>query len=152
MISSVAEPAVQLHDEQATAKLAEKLAPMLYAGVTIGLSGSLGAGKTTFVRYLLAALGSADPVSSPTYVLEHEYHSDRFSVSHWDLYRCAELPQELYEPPSGHQVRLIEWFERFGDELGALDLTLRFSLLCDHVRTVSCGGLAQDIVRHLSAP
>lgn len=85
-------------------------------GVTLVLTGDLGAGKTTFVKYLAEAF-SMDPadVSSPTYVLERVYTNKLRTLSHWDLYRLQGLPEELYEEPGERTVRLIEWGERFKD-------------------------------------
>lgn len=83
------------------------------------LSGPLGAGKTTFVRFLVqAAGGNVREVSSPSYVLEHRYRCGAdLVVSHWDLYRLGALPEELREPPLPGVLRCIEWPDRF-PELG----------------------------------
>ena len=58
-----------LADENATAALAQRLVPCLAPGWVIHLVGPLGAGKTTFVRAMLRALGHTGPVKSPTYGL-----------------------------------------------------------------------------------
>ena len=47
------------------------MAPFLRAGDVVLLVGSLGAGKTTFVQGVVAALGGRDPVTSPTFTLAH---------------------------------------------------------------------------------
>ena len=57
----------------ATASAARSLAPLLKQGDVIGLSGDLGAGKTTFVQYLASALGVEEPVLSPTFNLLLSY-------------------------------------------------------------------------------
>jgi tRNA threonylcarbamoyladenosine biosynthesis protein TsaE len=92
-------------------------------------SGDLGAGKTTLIRALVAALGCTDPVSSPTYVLQHLYpchHEAVNQVEHWDLYRTPMLPEELlHEAPPG-TLRLVEWGEKFDDlnHAGRVTLTI----------------------------
>ena len=53
----------------ATQALAALLAPHLVAGDVVALCGELGSGKTTFARALINALGSAEPVPSPTFTL-----------------------------------------------------------------------------------
>lgn len=115
--------------EQDTARIAEALAPALRGGLVVGLSGDLGAGKTTFVRYLIAAAGGdTRAVSSPTYTLQHEYPlPSGLTVEHWDLYRLTVLPMELEESPSRATVRLIEWPEKCPEVLPYLTCHMRFS-------------------------
>jgi len=109
-------------------------------GITIGFFGELGAGKTTFIRYLCQALKVAEPVSSPSYVLEHRYLApDGVTIEHWDLYRTKVVPDELFEPPHKDTLRLIEWAERLTPEIG-LDCSLKLILEADGSRilSVSC--------------
>jgi tRNA threonylcarbamoyladenosine biosynthesis protein TsaE len=92
-------------------------------------TGDLGAGKTTFIRALVAALGCTDPVSSPTYVLQHLYscyHGDIEQVEHWDLYRTPVLPEELLHEASSGTLRFVEWGEKFDDlnYAGRVSLTI----------------------------
>ena len=74
--------------EDETHAVARVLAATLAAGDVVLLSGSLGAGKTAFVRGMAAGLG-IDPgeVSSPTFTLVHEYRGGRLILYHADLYR-----------------------------------------------------------------
>lgn len=100
-------------DEDSVALFAGFFARVVEVPSTIGFSGDLGAGKTTFIRSLCAALGSTTPVSSPTYVLSFEYPTSTGQIiEHWDLYRVYDLIPELLEPPSRGTIRLIEWPER----------------------------------------
>lgn len=99
-------------------------------GVTLILSGELAAGKTTFVS-MIAKLYGADirEVASPTYVLQKIYNcTDGAVLSHWDLYRAAVTPDEFFESPSQNEVRLVEWGEKFRDEL-EYDGTISFELM-----------------------
>jgi tRNA threonylcarbamoyladenosine biosynthesis protein TsaE len=90
------------------------LANEIEGGKTLGLCGQLGAGKTTFVRYLMRQLESPDSVSSPTYVLEQEYRTVKgFNVEHWDLYRLGSAPMELFEQPGANTLRIVEWIDKF---------------------------------------
>jgi tRNA threonylcarbamoyladenosine biosynthesis protein TsaE len=77
------------------------LADRLRAGDVVLLEGDLAAGKTTFVRGLVDGLGgSADAVSSPTFVLHQSYDcasTDITVVHHVDLYRLAEDLNDLRE-------------------------------------------------------
>lgn len=128
-IAETSEDTFCCSDEESVADFAQHLARVISAPSTIGFSGDLGAGKTTLIRSLCAALGSTVPVSSPTYVLSFEYPTTAGSlIEHWDLYRVHDLIPELLEPPSERTIRLIEWPERmtsWGDSPDML-LTLAF--------------------------
>ena len=66
---------LELRGLPATERLAESVAAVLRRGDVIGLDGDLGAGKTTFVRYLARALGVTTPVTSPTFTLANTYEA-----------------------------------------------------------------------------
>lgn len=125
-----------LRDAAATRAFGARLAAALRdSGVSspllVGLSGELGAGKTTLVGGLLAALGHAGPARSPTYSLVEPYRLAGRDVCHCDLYRLRD-PDELEDLGlrdlmlSG-SVLLVEWPERAGGRLRAADLTLRLA-------------------------
>jgi tRNA threonylcarbamoyl adenosine modification protein YjeE len=92
---------------------AAEFARGLRAGDAVGLSGPLGAGKTTFIRAAVKALHGADPVSSPTFTFWHRYAGDP-PVDHLDLYRIddpAELTElGLEEAFDGTSVVFVEWW------------------------------------------
>ena len=80
------------------------------------LLGDLGAGKTTFTKGLLDALGHRGSVKSPTYTLLEPYELDLSQVFHFDLYRIND-PLELDflgfdEILDGPGLKLIEWADR----------------------------------------
>lgn len=107
--------------ERAGAALAVHLAP----GDAVLVSGELGAGKTTFVRGALRALGVREAVTSPTFVVGHLYDTVAGRLAHLDLYRLAGLDAEdpgLLEPYFGPDViSFVEWPERaHGDDLAGL--------------------------------
>ena len=79
-----------------TDRLAATLAPLLRPGDVIALAGNLGAGKTHFTRALASALGnSPDSVSSPTFVLLHQYLDGHLPIYHFDTYRLGDLDEFL---------------------------------------------------------
>jgi len=68
-------PTIELPDEDATARLAARLAALARPGDVIALNGELGAGKTSFARAFIRARGADEDVPSPTFTL-----ADRKSV------------------------------------------------------------------------
>ena len=61
------------HSAQETEAAARTFAAQLRPGAFLAMYGDLGAGKTCFIRGLAAGLGCADPVSSPTFAIVHDY-------------------------------------------------------------------------------
>jgi tRNA threonylcarbamoyladenosine biosynthesis protein TsaE len=132
----VREPGLQLTAASAeeTRAVGARLARAILAAdlrdpFLVGLSGELGAGKTTLVGGLLAALGHAGPARSPTYSLIESYRLAGRELHHCDLYRLRD-PQELEDLGlrdllTGPSVLLVEWPERAGDRLRDPDLQLR---------------------------
>ena len=82
------------HGPEATERAGADLAAQLEPGDVVLVSGELGAGKTTFVRGALRALGVAGSVTSPTFVVGHAYDGAAGPVSHLDLYRLAGMGDE----------------------------------------------------------
>ena len=106
----------------ATIDLGRELAGRFGQGDLLALTGDLGAGKTVLVRGLAVGWGVADEriVSSPTFVLIHEYEG-RTPIYHIDLYRMAAPQAELAGLGLGEMladgVVAIEWADRIADAL-----------------------------------
>ena len=107
--------AVSSTGPEATELAGADLAARLRPGDVVLVSGELGAGKTTFVRGALRALGVAGPVTSPTFVVGHAYDGAAGPVSHLDLYRLAGMADEdpgLLEPFFAPEaISFVEWPE-----------------------------------------
>ncbi len=108
---------VLLPDEGATEALATRLAaamPRRTAGLTLLLRGDLGAGKSTFARALIRALGHSGAVPSPTYTLVEPYDLPGGMIYHIDLYRISSEDELRYlgwtELDEG--FRIVEWPDR----------------------------------------
>ena len=116
-------------DAAATVALGARVAAHCVPGTRIHLDGELGAGKTTFVRGFLQALGHEDKVRSPSYTLVESYQTASGPVFHFDLYRL-KTAEELegmgfrdYFDGSG--ICLVEWAQRAESLLGIPDLQVR---------------------------
>ncbi len=133
-----------------TEQVAEQLVHCLQPDTLILLYGTLGAGKTTFVRGLARALGITEPIRSPTFTLVHEYTIQHpptlkgLPLFHLDLYRIEEPHQlaplgieELFELGG---VVVVEWGERLEgfpyEGLVAQCWRLEFEINPDSTRTI----------------
>ena len=120
-----------LVDEPALVAVAQQLAEQVGTGGVIHLRGDLGAGKTTFARALLGALGVGARVKSPTYSLIESYAAGELAIHHLDLYRVAAAEElewlGLADLASDRYLILIEWPERAGAALPPADLIVHLA-------------------------
>jgi len=128
-------------DEAAVQELAARFARTLQPPAVIFLRGDLGAGKTTFARAYIHALGYPGYVKSPTYGLLEIYRVEGRVILHLDLYRI-EHPEELEYLAIRDQfddstVLLVEWPDRGEGCLPAPDLVLDFAE-GDTTRFIDC--------------
>lgn len=102
-------------DEQETARIAADYASDLAPGDLVLVTGEVGAGKSTFVRAALRALGVEGPIPSPTFTIGRAYRG-RLPLSHLDLYRLdlpdAEVPDLLDEYLRPDGLAFVEWPDR----------------------------------------
>lgn len=105
-------------DEAALFAKAAELSNTVETPCLISLSGELGAGKTTFARAFIQALGYSGAVKSPTYTLLETYQAGGLEIAHFDLYRLED-PEELHalayrDVIAGADVVLVEWADKGG--------------------------------------
>ena len=125
----------------------------------IELHGPLGAGKTTFVRHLLQALGITGAIKSPTYALMEPYRAgaDRggFEIAHFDFYRFDDAQEwedagfrEIFASPG---LKLVEWPEKAAGLLPRCDLRIDIAPRSDgdarDVRFAALSGPGEDLLR-----
>lgn len=124
-----------LQNENETEEIAAKLAGKLEAPAVVFLEGQLGAGKTTFVRGFLRALGHQGRVKSPTFTLVETYEVANNHIAHFDLYRLKN-PSELemmgcrdyFEADS---ICLVEWASMAGGYLPAPTVLCKLTVPSD---------------------
>ena len=128
-------------DEAACAQHAARLAthPAL-ANAFIELHGGLGAGKTTFTRHLLRALGVQGRIKSPTFAVLESYALPALLISHFDFYRFSNPREwadagfrELFAAPG---LKIAEWPENAAGMLPVADLRLHIDVMADDSRSV----------------
>jgi tRNA threonylcarbamoyladenosine biosynthesis protein TsaE len=144
-------------DEAACAAFASRLAshPRLWPSTFIALDGPLGAGKTTFVRHLLRALGVAGRIKSPTFAVLEPYEVGSKAISHFDFYRFGDPREweeagfrELFAAPG---LKLAEWPDRAAPALPMPDWRLHIEPLDNDARQVTVHALTPLGVELLDA-
>jgi len=125
-----------------TCELGEKLGRLISQGITISLTGDLGAGKTTFVQGLAKGLGVPDSfyVTSPSYTIINEYPG-RVDLCHMDLYRLGSREELEYigfdEIISQDKVIIIEWPNIIEQDLMSFNLDIIIKVDEDFNRKIS---------------
>ena len=106
------------------------------------LNGEMGAGKTTFTRYLGAFLGITDQVSSPSFGIIHEYKSTLCpKIFHFDFYRINN-ENEAYDIGADEYIEsgnlcLIEWFEKIPSLLPSEYLSIEIKVVNSTFRKIT---------------
>lgn len=124
----------KLNNELAMEQLGGALARCVgSAGLIVYLNGDLGAGKTTFVRGFLRALGVLHTVKSPTYTLVEPYETEQTRIYHFDLYRLNESDEleaiGIRDYFHDGAICLVEWPQKGESLLPLPDLTLDIQIM-----------------------
>ncbi|RKE43492.1 tRNA (adenosine(37)-N6)-threonylcarbamoyltransferase complex ATPase subunit type 1 TsaE [Sphingobacterium detergens] len=105
------------------------------------LYGAMGAGKTTFIKYLCEQLGVKDSTSSPTFSIVNEYDSDNGPIYHFDFYRIKD-EQEAFD--FGYEEYFysgaycfIEWPEKIPNLLPEEAKEIHISIIDAATRKIS---------------
>ncbi|HNJ84038.1 MAG TPA: tRNA (adenosine(37)-N6)-threonylcarbamoyltransferase complex ATPase subunit type 1 TsaE [Piscinibacter sp.] len=107
----------------------------------VELHGPLGAGKTTFARHLLRALGVAGRVKSPTYAVMEPYELEDGMVWHFDFYRFNDAQEwedaGFRDVFASRGLKLAEWPEKAEGLLPCPDLRIAIEPLANEARRVT---------------
>lgn len=139
-----------------TESLGRALSRLLQGGHVLALMGELGAGKTTFVRGIMAGLGAPQSsVSSPTFTFLHQYQA-RLPVIHIDFYRLRSLDEAeaigISDCFHDDTVTAIEWADRFPSLLPHDHFVVRFTHLTPSSRAVrfeAQGPRSRSLLTHI---
>jgi tRNA threonylcarbamoyladenosine biosynthesis protein TsaE len=137
-----------------TRRMGMRLGGLLRPADVVGLSGDLGAGKTTFVQGLASGWGSLDTVTSPTFVLVNMYRrptgTERTPAAasllyHLDAYRLAGTPEQIQaqmidldlDTMLATGVLVVEWAERVQEVLPDGKLTVSMKWVDENQRDLT---------------
>jgi tRNA threonylcarbamoyladenosine biosynthesis protein TsaE len=134
------------YQESDLTSIASEVVKQLGGRKIITLIGQMGAGKTTFIRYLAKEMGIQDEVSSPTYGYVNEYVSALFgSVYHFDLYRLETLEDAynigIEEYLYNDNICIIEWPEVIQELLGDDTFWIELEVAQNAKRIIRLNGL-----------
>jgi len=130
---------LEISSLSSTDRLGQLLAKLLPDGSVVALVGTLGAGKTKLVQAIAKHTGNAEEtISSPTFVLLHEYTDGDRPIYHFDAYRLESAdefrrlsPDDYFEDTG---LTLVEWADKFPEVLPAHYLEVRIEPLDETVR------------------
>jgi tRNA threonylcarbamoyladenosine biosynthesis protein TsaE len=130
----------------------EAFAALLSSNDIVLLSGTLGAGKTTFVKGVARGLGVKERVTSPTFTMVREHHCSNAlgieTLHHCDVFRVDSLDEvldlSLGELVEDSGVAVVEWGELAAAVFGRDVMTIEFSVEDDEARILTVGGVLAE--------
>jgi len=130
--------------EEDTRKIANKFAKSIPKDCVICLNGDLGAGKTTFSRYLIQTIIKDRKISgeipSPTFSLLQTYKDKNFIINHYDFYRLEnsdDLIELDYDNSISKGICIIEWASKFPEALPANRIEINIDLVSKSTRSLN---------------
>ncbi|MCX4300946.1 MAG: tRNA (adenosine(37)-N6)-threonylcarbamoyltransferase complex ATPase subunit type 1 TsaE [Alistipes sp.] len=131
---------IHITSEEELPQVAEAILAAMNNRTVVVFRGEMGAGKTTLIREIVAALGSTDTVTSPTFAIVNQYRgtNDR-PIYHFDFYRIEDI-REAYdfgyeEYFYSGELCLVEWPEKIESLLPEEIVTVHIALNDETTRT-----------------
>ena len=104
-----------IQEENKTKIIAEKISKICKKGDVLAISGSMGVGKTTFIKYFIKKITKAESVPSPSYNIILPYESKHSTIFHMDAWRLKNHHEALslgITEIFDDAIFLIEWAEK----------------------------------------
>ncbi|MEE1168397.1 MAG: tRNA (adenosine(37)-N6)-threonylcarbamoyltransferase complex ATPase subunit type 1 TsaE [Alistipes sp.] len=131
------ERVIEIHSLDELDKVAEAVLASLDGRTVVAFDAPMGAGKTTLISRIAAALGCEDDVTSPTFAIVNQYEGSR-TVYHFDMYRIERWEEALdfgsEEYLSSGELCLVEWPEKIEPLLPEDTMVVRIEILSDTAR------------------
>ncbi|MFK5882776.1 MAG: tRNA (adenosine(37)-N6)-threonylcarbamoyltransferase complex ATPase subunit type 1 TsaE [Candidatus Izemoplasma sp.] len=132
---------------------AEELSKHLFKGFLLCLEGDLGAGKTTFTKFLGKNMGIDDNINSPTFTILKIYENE-IPLYHMDVYRLNGIgvDYELEEYIYGDGVCVVEWYKNINESIPEEKIVIEIEIIGETRRLLKIEGLGryEQIVKALS--
>lgn len=144
-----------LPDENYTNTVANYFSTCITTPMVFTFKGNIGAGKTTFIRAMIKALGVDGAIKSPTFSLVESYFQEKYQIHHFDLYRVHDEMELEYigfrDYFSGNSLCCIEWPEHGSGYLNNIDIEFKMSINGDGRKMEICAGSTkgQNAIEHL---
>ena len=134
-------------------KFAEKVGKEVFPGFLLCLEGDLGAGKTTFTKFLGKNIGIEDMINSPTFTIMKIYEGE-LDLFHMDVYRLQGIGSDydLEEYIYGDGVCVIEWYKNIINSLPYEKLVIEIEIIDASKRLLKIEGEGKydEIVNKIS--
>ena len=132
---------------------AQKVGKTLFPGYLLCLEGDLGAGKTTFTKFLGASMGITDMINSPTFTIMKIYEGE-IDLNHMDVYRLngIGMDYDLEEYIYGDGICVIEWYKHIIESLPEEKLVIEIEIIDEFKRLLKIegSGIYEEIVKKIS--
>lgn len=123
---------------------------LLQPGMIVSLNGTLGSGKTTFVKKLITSENKDLLVTSPTFAIINEYKTHFANFIHIDAYRLNKFEDFLDEYFNDHNIVLIEWFEKLNLPSNIVNLEIEFIVLDQDKRIINIRSKDENVTSNTS--
>lgn len=134
-------------------EFAKKVGKTLFPGYLLCLEGDLGAGKTTFTKFLGASMGITDLINSPTFTIMKIYEGE-IDLNHMDVYRLngIGMDYDLEEYIYGDGICVIEWYKHIIESLPKEKLVIEIEIIDEFKRLLKIEGFGkyEEIVKKIS--